>query len=155
MATKLVFVPSATRERDEPLKLFTLKFSSATAVCSWTLGSLRSTSPSSSSQREGPSPWSTDGMIKASFQMQTPPMTSPKGFLLSSASSNGPSLHPSRQRHESETVGEDWEVRLPHATASVSLPQHSRPHHEQFEPNLGKPARGGGGPYGTDQGGKG
>ena len=31
--------------------------------------------------------------------------------------------------------------------------RYARPHHEQFEPNLGKPARGG--PYGKDQGGKG
>ena len=45
------------------------------------------------------------------------------------------------------------EVCLPHATASISLPDHTRPYHEQFGPNLGKPARGG--PYGKDQGGKG
>ena len=57
----------------------------------------------------------------------------------------------SSQTHkESETTGDDREVRLPHATASVSLPEHQRPQHEQFEPNLGKPARGG--PYGRDQG---
>ena len=31
--------------------------------------------------------------------------------------------------------------------------RYARPHPEQFEPNLGKPARGG--PYGKDQGGKG
>ena len=53
----------------------------------------------------------------------------------------------------SETIGNDREVRLPHARSSVTLPEHQRPHHEQFEPNLGKPARSG--PYGTDQGGKG
>ena len=60
----------------------------------------------------------------------------------------------SRQaHHESETDGEDREVCLPHATASISLPDHTRPYHEQFGPNLGKPARGD--PYGKDQGGKG
>ena len=60
----------------------------------------------------------------------------------------------SGQTHkEPETTGDDREVRLPHATTSVSLPEHQRPHHEQFEPNLGKPARSG--PYGRDQGGKG
>ena len=35
----------------------------------------------------------------------------------------------------------------------ISRPEHERPHHEQFEPNLGKPARGG--PYGQGQGAKG
>jgi hypothetical protein len=60
----------------------------------------------------------------------------------------------SGQTHkEPETTGDDREVRLPDATTSVSLPEHQRPHHEQFEPNLGKPARSG--PYGRDQGGKG
>ena len=58
-----------------------------------------------------------------------------------------------QSHHESETTGDDQEIRLPHATASVSLSEHQRPQHEQFEPNLGKPARSG--PYGKDQGGRG
>ena len=151
MATKLVFVPSATRERDEPLDLHSEVFVSHCGVF----------------------------LDIGQFAVYVAKFIKPKGrplplvygwndqyFVPDADASNGIAkdlvefsklqwtIFASKQaHHESETVGEDQEVRLPHASASVSLPEHARPDHEQFEPNLGKPA--GGGPYGKDRGGKG
>ena len=122
-------------------------------VCSWTSGSLRSTSPSSSRRIGGiPLPL-VYGWNDQDFVPDADTSNDIAKDLVEFSKLHWTIFASTQIKHESETVGEDREVRLPHATASVSLPQHSRPHHEQFEPNLGKPARDG--PYGKDQGGKG
>ena len=57
----------------------------------------------------------------------------------------------SRQaHHKSEAIGDDREVRLPHAGSTGT--QHERPRHEQFEPNLD--IKGRQGPYGKGKGGQ-
>ena len=57
----------------------------------------------------------------------------------------------SRQaHHESEAIGDDREVRLPHAGSTGT--QHERSRHEQFEPNLDSKGRQG--PYGKGEGGQ-
>ncbi|CAL1147165.1 unnamed protein product, partial [Cladocopium goreaui] len=95
MATKLVFVPSATREKDEPLDLHSKVFVSHCGVF----------------------------LDIGQFAVYVAKFIKPKG----------------------RPTGRFAYLMLRH--------RYARPHHEQFEPNLGKPARGG--PYGKDQGGKG
>ena len=62
-------------------------------------------------------------------------------------------LFASRQvRQGGETAGADREVRLPLASSSVLNPEHPRPHHEQFEPNLQKGKGKHEGPYNKGKG---
>ena len=83
----------------------------------------------------------------------TPPPTGPYKELVEFSKLQWSNFASQQTHKESETTGDDREVSLPHASAAISRPDHERPHHEQFETNLGKPARGG--PYGQGGGGKG
>ena len=151
MATKLIFVPSSEREPDQPLDLHTEVFVSHRGVF-LDIGQFAVYVAKFIKPRQRPLPivygWGNRDFV--------PDASDAKEIAkeLVEFSKLQWSNFASQQTHkESETTGDDREVSLPHASAAISRPEHERPHHEQFEPNLGKPARGG--PYGQGGGGKG
>ena len=151
MATKLIFVPSSEREPDQPLDLHTEVFVSHRGVF-LDIGQFAVYVAKFIKPRQSPLPivygWGNRDFV--------PDASDAKEIAkeLVEFSKLQWSNFASQQTHkESETTGDDREVSLPHASAAISRPDHERPHHEQFEPNLGKPARGG--PYGQGGGGKG
>ncbi|CAL1138042.1 unnamed protein product, partial [Cladocopium goreaui] len=151
MATKLIFVPSSEREPDQPLDLHTEVFVSHRGVF-LDIGQFAVYVAKFIKPRQRPLPivygWGNRDFV--------PDASDAKEIAkeLVEFSKLQWSNFASQQTHkESETIGDDREVSLPHASAAISRPEHERPHHEQFEPNLGKPARGG--PYGQGGGGKG
>ncbi|CAL1170385.1 unnamed protein product [Cladocopium goreaui] len=149
MATKLIFVPSSEREPDQPLDLHTEVFVSHRGVF-LDIGQFAVYVAKFIKPRQRPLPivygWGNRDFV--------PDASDAKEIAkeLVEFSKLQWSNFASQQTHkESETTGDDREVSLPHASAAISRPEHERPHHEQFEPNLGKPARGG--PYGQGGGG--
>ena len=151
MATKLIFVPSSEREPDQPLDLHTEVFVSHRGVF-LDIGQFAVYVAKFIKPKQRPLPivygWGNRDFV--------PDASDAKEIAkeLVEFSKLQWSNYASQQTHkESETTGDDREVSLPHATGPISRPEHERPHNEQFEPNLGKPARGG--PYGQGQGGKG
>ncbi|CAL1131539.1 unnamed protein product [Cladocopium goreaui] len=151
MATKLIFVPSSEREPDQPLDLHTEVFVSHRGVF-LDIGQFAVYVAKFIKPKQRPLPivygWGNRDFV--------PDASDAKEIAkeLVEFSKLQWSNFASQQTHkESETTGDDREVSLPHASGSISRPEHERPHHEQFEPNLGKPARGG--PYGQGYGGKG
>ncbi|CAL1165493.1 unnamed protein product [Cladocopium goreaui] len=149
MATKLIFVPSSEREPDQPLDLHTEVFVSHRGVF-LDIGQFAVYVAKFIKPRQRPLPivygWGNRDFV--------PDASDAKEIAkeLVEFSKLQWSNFASQQTHkESETTGDDREVSLPHASAAISQPEHQRPHHEQFEPNLGKPARGG--PYGQGGGG--
>ncbi|CAL1157497.1 unnamed protein product [Cladocopium goreaui] len=149
MATKLIFVPSSEQEPDQPLDLHTEVFVSHRGVF-LDIGQFAVYVAKFIKPRQRPLPivygWGNRDFV--------PDASDAKEIAkeLVEFSKLQWSNFASQQTHkESETTGDDREVSLPHASAAISRPEHERPHHEQFEPNLGKPARGG--PYGQGGGG--
>ncbi|CAL1170847.1 unnamed protein product [Cladocopium goreaui] len=151
MATKLIFVPSSEREPDQPLDLHTEVFVSHRGVF-LDIGQFAVYVAKCIKPKQRPLPivygWGNRDFV--------PDASDAKEIAkeLVEFSKLQWSNYASQQTHkESETTGDDREVSLPHASGPISRPEHERPHHEQFEPNLGKPARRG--PYGQSHGGKG
>ena len=149
MATKLIFVPSSEREPDQPLDLHAEVFVSHRGVF-LDIGQFSVYVAKFIKPKQRPLPivygWGNRDFI--------PDADDAKAIakeLISFAKTQWADFASGQTHKVSGTTGDDREVSLPHAMASVSLPEHPRTQHEQFEPNLGKQSRSG--PYG--QGAKG
>eukprot|EP00435_Cladocopium_sp_Y103_P062604 s253_g24.t1 len=135
-AAKLVFVPAPDREKDEPLDLHREVFVSHRGVF-LDVGQFSVYVAKFFAPKKQPLPlvhaWHEQEFVPDGEDAKTIAKD-----LVEFSRIQWLEFACKQARHESETLGADREVSLPHASTSVYTHDHP---HEQFEPNLGKGGR--------------
>ena len=148
-ATKLVFVPSKTREVDEPLDLHKEVFISHRGVF-LDIGQFAVYVAKILKPKKKPLPL-VYGWKGTDFVPDGDSSEQIAEDLIEYSRSQWIHFAALQAHHEPEATGEDASAQLPHAGRNEVV--HERPRHEQFEPNLN--VKGRQGPYGGGEGQKG